>query len=53
MVSIKGQSKGKHQPLDHATRAAMGKDTKAFFIAEYQQWTGRWIIGKRVTDMEW
>ena len=27
----------KHQPLDHATRAAMGDDTSAFFEAEYQQ----------------
>ena len=52
MVHTKGH-KGKAQPLDHATRAAMGNDASAFFEAEYQQETGRWIIGKRVMDREW
>ena len=52
VVFAKGH-KWKAQPLDHATKIAMGDDTCAFFDAEYQHSTGRWSIGKRVEDREW
>ena len=52
MVNAKGH-KQKYQPLDPATRAAIGNDTHAFFDAEYQHSTRRWIIGARVMNREW
>jgi hypothetical protein len=52
VVYAKGH-KWKVQPLDHATKTAMGDDTSALFDAEYQHSTGRWSIGTRVKDREW
>lgn len=39
------------QPLDAATRIAMGRDVKAFFHAQYCD--GHWTIGRRVSDRSW
>jgi hypothetical protein len=39
------------QQLDYTTKQLMGKDSKAFFEAEFRR--GKWTIGKRVKDRDW
>jgi hypothetical protein len=51
LVYAEGRRCMVQQPIDAATRAAMGGDVKAFFKADYKR--GTWKIGERVDDGEW
>jgi len=51
LVYEEGRKRMVRQPLDPATRTAMGGDVKAFFYAQY--FDGRWAIGRRVNDRDW
>ncbi|MEY9493790.1 hypothetical protein [Bradyrhizobium elkanii] len=39
------------QPLSDTTIKLLGDDRKAFFEAEFRR--GKWLIGRRVQDMDW
>ena len=41
------------QPVDDATKVAMGGDVKGFFEADFDFATDRWVIGGRVEDRSW
>jgi hypothetical protein len=51
LVYEEGRKRMVQQPLDLATRLAMGDDLKAFFHAQFS--AGHWTIGRRVRDREW
>ena len=53
LVYAKGGKRMSTQPLDHATKLAMGADVKAYFKAEYRPTLRRWSIGARVKDRDW
>ena len=53
LVYGKGRKWMARQPLDHATKKAMGDDVKAYFEAQYRHSSGTWLIGKRVKDRDW
>jgi hypothetical protein len=53
LVYAKGHRLMVQQPLDLATKRAMGADFKAFFKAEYRPTLRRWSIGTRVKDRDW
>ena len=53
LVYDEGRRHMVQQPLDQATKLAMGDDVKAFFQAEYDPSADRWSIGARVKDRDW
>ena len=51
LVYAKGHRAMKHQPIGTATLAALGRDLKGYFEAEWID--GRWLIGDRVAAEDW
>ena len=53
LVYNKSRSRRAFQPLDAATKRALGNDDKAYFRAEWSVAKYQWLIGDRVKDRDW